>query len=343
MYPKITLIIVNYNSSKIMDIVRESVSGACNLDYPNFEVIVVDNGSTDGSGEQIRKYLESKCKIKNKYIKLSKNLGFNAANNIAFRARDKDSKYVALLNNDATPYPDSLARLVEHLESEEELAAIQGIITNWDASSIDNVGFIVDELLYSHAVYRGYPPHVVKKSHYCTYVSGAYSLYSIKSLITVNKGERIFDDIMFAYYDDKILGMKLWSNGYKVGAIPVLAARHYGGGTFGKISPTRLYLISRSFLAQERILVNHRYKLISLISHIIRQFAYTFIASKTTGISLKKYTRSYISALMHGWKLASYLDYKIDISKVPLIRLGLGEVLVRMAALGHSNRFGRVA
>ncbi|MEB3846447.1 MAG: glycosyltransferase, partial [Desulfurococcales archaeon] len=172
-----------------MGIVRESVSGACNLDYPNYEVIVVDNGSTDGSGEQIREYLDSKCKIKNKYIKLSRNLGFNAANNIAFRARDKDSKYIALLNNDAAPYPDSLGRLVERLESDEKLAAIQGIITNWNASSIDNVGFMVDELLYSHAIYRGYPPHAVKKSHYCTYVSGAYRLYSIKSREAVNKGE----------------------------------------------------------------------------------------------------------------------------------------------------------
>ncbi len=343
MYPKVTLIIVNYNSLKIMGIVRESVSGACNLDYPNYEVIVVDNGSTDGSGEQIREYLDSKCKIKNKYIKLSKNLGFNAANNIAFRARDKDSKYIALLNNDAAPYPDSLGRLVERLESEEKLAAIQGIITNWNASSIDNVGFMVDELLYSHAIYRGYPPHVVKRSHYSTYVSGAYSLYSIKSLITVNKGERIFDDLMFAYYDDKILGMKLWSNGYKVGAIPVLAARHYGGGTFGKISPVRLYLITRSFIVQEKALVNHRYKIISLISHVLRQLAYSLIASKATGISLKEYTRSYISALLYGRRLSRNLNYSIDLSKVPLIKLSLLDVFERVAVPGHYNRFGKIA
>ena len=49
-------------------------------------------------------------------IRLEKNLGFTGGNNIGFKARDRDSKYVVLLNNDAIPLQDSLKVMVEHME-----------------------------------------------------------------------------------------------------------------------------------------------------------------------------------------------------------------------------------
>ena len=340
MQPKITIIIVNYNSSRIMGIVEKSISGACNLDYDNYELVVVDNGSTDGSRDKIKEMLD-KCPVSHKLIVLSRNYGFAAGNNIGFQARDPDSKYVALLNNDAAPHPESLRALVEQAEAEPELASVQGMITEWDAKRIDNMGFIVDELLYSHAIYRGYDPNMIRKPHYCTFTSGAYSLYSIEAIKKVNKSNKIFSNIMFAYYDDKVLGMKFWANGYKVKAIPILAARHYGGGTFGKISPIRLYLITRSFIVLSRNLEKYRYKHVSLITYLIRQLAYAITASSSSGTPIKANITAYTKAVIKGFRLGREVKDEIDFSKVPSTNLSLYEVFKRSITPKNVNRYGK--
>lgn len=103
MWPKVSIIWLNYNSSKIMPIVLKSLESIVNLDYPSdrYELIVVDNGSTDGSFEEIKRFLEKKSRLRKKIVRLSRNLGFTGGNNVGFMARDTESKYVLLLNNDA--------------------------------------------------------------------------------------------------------------------------------------------------------------------------------------------------------------------------------------------------
>jgi len=61
-WPKTSIIWLNHNSSRIMPIVLESLESIVNLDYPSdrYELIVVDNGSTDGSFEKIKELLERK-------------------------------------------------------------------------------------------------------------------------------------------------------------------------------------------------------------------------------------------------------------------------------------------
>jgi len=87
-YPKVSILWVNYNSMNFINLALRSLQALADLDYPNYEVIVVDNGSTDGSYNIIKSFSERK---RFKLIRLEKNTGFTGGNNITFRARNRES------------------------------------------------------------------------------------------------------------------------------------------------------------------------------------------------------------------------------------------------------------
>jgi GT2 family glycosyltransferase len=177
-YPRVSLIWVNYNSGRFLEIAKESLLALAELDYPSYEVIVVDNGSNDASRDYVREIAE---KYRFKFIGLEQNLGFTGGNNVGFRARDKEAKYVVLINNDAIVYKDSLRELVEFIENERAVGAAQGIILSSD-NTVDSAGVIMDEVLDSHPLYRYKSPGMINRPLAVTYTSGAYSIYRVSSL-----------------------------------------------------------------------------------------------------------------------------------------------------------------
>lgn len=320
--PKVTLIWVNYNSMRIKDIALESLGSVLTLNYPNYELIIVDNGSNDGSYELIREVVGDKAKL----IRLERNRGFTVANNVGFKARSRDSKYVVLVNNDAVIYPDSLRHFIEFMDS-EEVAATQGIITDWSGRWVDNYGFIVDELLFSHALYRGKEPSAIKEQAYCTFVSGAYSVYSIEAVIKASGKETLFDDHMFGYFDDKILGMRLWSAGYIVSSYPVMGARHYGSASFGKTSPTKLYLTLRNYLALAKVIKGLRYYPLITVGFTLRRLveALTLVdAPKKVGLYV------FAKAIIDSDPAARLVQHGLVAKEVPMKRLSLSEAIAEL-------------
>jgi len=111
-FPKVFIIILNYNGKNTL---KECLTGAFQTDYPNFEVVVVDNNSQDGSFELAKNYFP-----KAHFIKNEKNLGFAAGNNIGIRfALERMADYVFLLNNDAVVSKNTLSELIKAAQSEE--------------------------------------------------------------------------------------------------------------------------------------------------------------------------------------------------------------------------------
>jgi len=85
MLPKVTIIIVAYNAGKIRNIFKQCLDSTLNLKYDNYEVILVNNGSTDETNEIIKDY-EKDIRI----INLKYNVGFAQGNNIAFKNSKSD-------------------------------------------------------------------------------------------------------------------------------------------------------------------------------------------------------------------------------------------------------------
>src|SRR3989344_1917843 len=88
-YPLISVVMLNYNGLKYL---KKTIPPILKLDYPNYEFIIVDNGSTDGSIEFIKKFKKIKL-IENK-----ENLGYGKGKNIG--VKEANGEYILLLDND---------------------------------------------------------------------------------------------------------------------------------------------------------------------------------------------------------------------------------------------------
>ena len=114
------------------------------LDYPNFEVIVVDNGSKDNSAEVIHTTHPQVLLIENK-----ENLGYAGGNNIGMRyAMDHGADYIWLLNNDTIFDPYTLDKIVASCESCEEIGLVSPVIYYDDIS--EKIQFIGSYMDWEH-------------------------------------------------------------------------------------------------------------------------------------------------------------------------------------------------
>ena len=134
MNSSVAIIIVNWNSygdtSQCLDSLRT-------IDYSRYEIIVTDNGSSDGSGDQLKDNYPEINLLKN-----SENLGFTGGNNTGIKyALEKQFDYLMLLNNDTVVTKSFLAHLVETIEGDHKIAAIQPkIMFNQARNVIWNAG-----------------------------------------------------------------------------------------------------------------------------------------------------------------------------------------------------------
>ncbi len=122
--PKVAIIILTFNArSTLSNILDEAITSALSQDYPDVEVLVVDNNSSDDTYDYVKTYYGDKVKV----IKLNRNYGYCLGNNLALKYVSKDVKYILFQNPDAILERDYVRKLVEVLESDPKIAAIQGL------------------------------------------------------------------------------------------------------------------------------------------------------------------------------------------------------------------------
>ena len=302
MLPKASILWVNYNSMPIIDVVLHSLSAVNELDYPNLELVVIDNGSTDGSFNVIRSFLK-KMKVRVKVWRLNSNLGFAGGNNVAYRLADDDSSYIVLLNNDAAPYPHSLREIIECLDSMPEVGAAQGIIYKMNRCEVETAGNFLNELLTSYSLKRN-----PGKSIPITYPTGCYAVIKRSALKRIGLVNRLFIGESFAYFDDNYLGMKLWNHGYKVISLPIKAGVHYGSASFKRYSLFRSYNIAKAWIARI-FATNTKWKSFAILYYFKK---FMMRRSRIEKMILLK-------AYIDGLKLARKVDEVFNIYKMPII------------------------
>lgn len=112
--PKVSVIILNLNS---YEVTRDCLLSLEKLDCSDFDVILVDNGSTDSSGDQLKADFPAVH-----LLKTGANLGFTGGNNVGIReALGRGSEYLLLLNNDTMVAPDFLRLLLDEIESDPKI------------------------------------------------------------------------------------------------------------------------------------------------------------------------------------------------------------------------------
>jgi GT2 family glycosyltransferase len=252
---------------------------------------------------------------------------------VGFAARDKESKYVLLLNNDAVLFQQGLKTLVEYAENDDRVAGLQGVVLKYGTRLIDTAGDCIDEMLLTYPIGsdKRYP-WILRRPIYVSFTDGSCTLYRVKHVLNCF-GNKLFVDEFFAYGDDNVLGLTLWDHGYKLVSIPEAVAEHVRKLTLGKESPIPTYLITRSRVALA-LITNIRYRnLIQL--HVLRNS----ITSIRSGRGLSKY---FLRALIDGIKLGDMLRSRglfIDIYKAPLIKIPPEGVMTYLMAKGIVNKY----
>ncbi len=211
-----------------------------------FEVVVIDNGSDDGSFDMVLSEFGKSTSIANGFraelIRNPENRGFCAANNQGFAA--SDSEFVALLNNDAEAEPDWLQKLVSAFDGRPDVGmAASKILVHGDPRRIDKAG----HLIYPDGQNRGRGSGELDEGQYdrveeILWPDGCAAMYRRTMLDQIGG----FDEDLFAYADDAELGLRARIAGWKCLYIPAAVVRHHRGATLGVRSSRRLELIERN-------------------------------------------------------------------------------------------------
>ena len=213
--PKVSIIIVNYNGKELL---QKCLDSLLKVNYNNFEIILVDNNSTDGSVEFITKNYPSLI-----IIKLDSNKGFAEPNNVA--AKISKGKYLLFLNNDTVVTPNFIFEMVKVMETDKKIAICQSLLLKPDGS-VDSSGDFIDHL---GVVYNS-----KTKIDEIREVSSARGA---SMLVRSDIFEKLdgFDQKFFITFEDVDLCWRSWILGYRVLIIPTSIVYHEGGITIKKI------------------------------------------------------------------------------------------------------------
>lgn len=235
----VSVVVVTWNRRDLLQSCLQSLR-LQQLNKP-FEVIVVDNGSVDGSAEMVeREFAHSMSPVK--LIRNPRNYGFCAANNQGFAA--STGEFVALLNNDAEADPRWLAELMRAFEGRPEVGmAASKILVYEDPRRIDKAG----HLIYPDGQNRGRGTGEFDTGQYdkiedVLWPDGCAAMYRRAMLDQIGG----FDEDFFAYADDAELGLRARIAGWKCLYAPQAVVRHHRGSTLGVRSSRRLELIERN-------------------------------------------------------------------------------------------------
>jgi GT2 family glycosyltransferase len=224
--PTITVVVVNHNGRKHLS---ECFSSLRELDYPaeRLELMLVDNASTDGSVEYMRRELPGV-----RVVEAPTNLGFGGGNNLG--AEEANGDYLLFLNNDMRADPKLVKGLLAAISSGPGIVCAGAKILNWDGSEIDFAGAGLHFAGYASQEGYGSPafPNKYPLIKPILFACGG-AMMILRDTFRAAGG---FDADYFAYYEDSDLGWRLWLMGHEIVFAPKAMVYHRHHGTTGSLS-----------------------------------------------------------------------------------------------------------
>lgn len=273
---------------------KECLTSLNKVSFPkknDLEVVVVDNGSTDGVAEMINKDFPSV-----KFHQLKKNIGFAAAINIGIK-RSKGS-WIFVTNSDVIFDRNIFKELLSFIDRN---------------NSVEIAGPIV----YSYAD-RNYPSGFDMPGYKSNLIYGKISSMSTKMLKNLSSPKEVdwvsgsgilvkkelfekigyFDESLFAYWEDSDFGLRANKKGFKTYLVPSAKLWHKGSKTLGAENPQKIYYLIRN----GRIVIYRHSKFIGKLTQVLRDMI--FLAGTGARIVLDTKNRS-----AHRAKILALSDF----------------------------------
>ncbi len=288
---ELSIIIVSYNTK---DFIRECLKSikATSKGF-GYEIIVVDNASSDNSLEMLKIKFPDVIVIKNQ-----ENIGFSKANNLG--VEKSKGKYILFLNPDTVIYKDSLFKMVKFMDEHKDAgaatcklltpggklddAAHRGFPNPWNSFSYFSG---LSKLFPSSKLFGGYNLGFLdlSKTHEIDACAGAFMI------VRRETGEKIgwWDEDYFFYGEDLEFCFRLKETGWKIYFVPSVSALHYKGvsGGIKKVSEK----ITTASIETKRRATNWRFSAMKIFYRKHYQNKYPFILNWIVilGINLKQW------------------------------------------------------
>lgn len=209
---KVSIVIVNWNGEKYL---KKCIDSLLKQNYNNFEIIIIDNDSSDNSV----KIIEENFKQNVKLIK-NRNIGYAGGANVGINESTGD--YVVIANPDVIFTENYIRRCIEIFEEDNKVAAVSGKLLKYDFDKdeiinyIDSAGISIDHK--RHAWDRGQNEKDIgqfEKTERVFGVCGAAAIFKVEALEDIKINNEYFDYDFFAYKEDIDLCWRLNLYGYK--------------------------------------------------------------------------------------------------------------------------------
>jgi len=282
--PKVSIVIVNYNGK---DVTEGAIKALTEQSYKKIEIIVVDNDSTDGSQEMIKRKYRNVKLIENR-----KNLGYCGINSGLSSCK---GEYIFFTNNDISLGKDCIKRLVDALEKDKSMGIASPKVVNYFDRNLQSCGTWV-----SRAFYNG---HFKCDKDFSKEIP--YNGIAMVRKEIVDRFGYIFDDDYFTYAEDLDLCLRTRLLGYTVVHIPEAVLYHMHELTLRKNKKYKLtYMLERNLLMTF-------FKILSLKNIII--FLPYVMAMRFVAILKDVFTLKFANA---GARLAAILNVLVDFGQI---------------------------
>jgi GT2 family glycosyltransferase len=230
-FPAVSLIILNYNGRAVID---RCLQSAVALDYPNdrLEILVCDNGSTDGSVDDVRQRYPGV-----RLLQLGQNFGFAEGNNRAAAAARHE--WLAFINNDMWFRPEWLKDFVSAIDANPQIECVTCRIMNWNGTVIDFVGGAINFEGHGFQLDHGKSTSPLDQERRVIAPCGGAMLIKRERFFEVGG----FDPLYFSFFEDTDLGWRLNLLGHDVLYTPRATIYHREHATARKFPAYRLRVL----------------------------------------------------------------------------------------------------
>ena len=289
---KATIIIPNYNGLKFLEPCLKALKRQTCRD---FKILVVDNGSTDGSVRWLEEHQVPA-------VFLPENTGFSGAVNVGIRKAD--TPYVILLNNDTQPEPRYVEELIGAIERSEKIFSVSSrMLQFYDPEKMDDAGDMYTVLGWAFQRGVGRPAKRYNRPRRVFSACAGAAIYRRKVFDEIG----LFDEMHFAYLEDLDIGYRARLAGYDNVYCPGARVFHVGSGTSGsKYNSFKVKLAARN-----NIYLNYKnmpgWQLALNALPILLGMAVKYRFFKGLG-----FEKDYVDGLKEGWKNRKKCSRAVD-------------------------------
>jgi GT2 family glycosyltransferase len=254
----VSIVVLNYNGKAFLDACLSSVF---QISYPrsSYEVILVDNASTDGSVEYVRDNYPSI-----RILALNKNYGYAEGNNKGAEFAHGD--LIVFLNNDTIVDKNWLFELVKVTFSDlrigmcgSKVVSIKGNnVVQYNGQHLHVLGGVIPGDFYT------YKNELGKEFHAVGSING--SSFLVRKDVFKSLGG--FDKDYFLYSDEVDICYRTWINGYYVAYASNSMVYHYGGGTAGTLNRHKFSILLNRLKSPLRIYYGNRNSIINIVKNL---------------------------------------------------------------------------